>query len=118
VHELALADAIVDVAARHAGGRRVTSVRVRVGALRQVVADSLEFSFGLVAAGTPVEGAELEIEHVPTRVACRACGRASELAELPLACARCGSVNVDVLAGEEFYVESIEVDDLEPALRR
>ena len=118
MHELALADAIVDLAARHADGRRVTSVCVRIGALRQVVADSLEFSFGLVAEGTPIEGAELEIEHVRTRVACRSCGGEGDVAELPLACVRCGSVQVDVVAGEEFHVESIEVEDLEPALRR
>ena len=40
-----------------------------MGHLRQVVPDSLDFAFGLVAQGTPLDGAELEIEHVPRPVA-------------------------------------------------
>ena len=49
MHELSIAGAIVATVERHAGGRAVTSVRVRVGRLRQVVPESLEFCFGIVA---------------------------------------------------------------------
>jgi hydrogenase nickel incorporation protein HypA/HybF len=59
MHELSIAEAIVDVAVRHAAGRRVTKVEVSVGALRQVVPDALDFAFGLVARGTALDGAEL-----------------------------------------------------------
>ncbi len=41
MHELSIAEAIVDVATRHAAGRRVVRVEVKVGHLRQVVPDSL-----------------------------------------------------------------------------
>ena len=61
MHELSIAEAIVDVAARHAAGRRVLRVEVKVGHLRQVVPDSLCFAFGLVAQGTALDGAELAI---------------------------------------------------------
>jgi hydrogenase nickel incorporation protein HypA/HybF len=111
VHELALADAIVSVAAGHADGRRVARVEVKVGALRQVVPGALSFAFALVAEGTPVEGAELAIEEVPVRVACRECGAEGPSPELPLACPRCGALVVDVLAGEELQVEALEVED-------
>ena len=74
MHELALADAVLEIVREHARGRRVTSVGVKVGRLRQVVPDALEFSFELLAAGTNVEGAALEIEHVPVRVECSRCG--------------------------------------------
>jgi hydrogenase nickel incorporation protein HypA/HybF len=109
VHELSIAQAIVDVAARHAGGRRVERVQVRIGHLRQVVPSALAFSFELCAHGTAVDGAELEIEHVPIGAVCRSCGAESELDGFPLACPACGGMAVDVVRGEELQVESLEL---------
>jgi hydrogenase nickel incorporation protein HypA/HybF len=111
MHELALAEAIVAIAEEHSRGRRVARVELQVGHLRQVVPDALEFSFGLVAEGTAVEGAELAIEEVPVQVACRACGTASDADELPFACARCGSLDVNVIDGEQFQVVALELDE-------
>jgi hydrogenase nickel incorporation protein HypA/HybF len=117
VHELSIAQAVVGIAARHAGERRVIRVELRVGHLRQVVPDALEFAFGLVAEGTPVEGAELAIEHVPVRVACAACGGEGEVGELPFLCPACGGADVSVVAGEELEVDSLELEE-EPILQR
>ncbi|CAN5699726.1 MAG: hydrogenase maturation nickel metallochaperone HypA [Gaiellaceae bacterium] len=111
MHELALADAIVSVACEAAGGRRVERVEVKVGHLRQVVPSALEFAFELVAEGTAVEGAELAIEHVPARVSCRTCGMETEIDDFPLACASCGDLHVDVVAGEELLVDALVVVD-------
>jgi hydrogenase nickel incorporation protein HypA/HybF len=110
VHELSIAQAIVDVAARHAGDSSVARVYVRVGRLRQVVPSALEFAFELCAHGTAVEGAELELEQVPVVVACRACGAESHPDGFPLACGSCGGLNVDVVLGEELQVESLELE--------
>jgi hydrogenase nickel incorporation protein HypA/HybF len=110
VHELSIAQAIVDVATRHAGTARVTRVEVRIGHLRQVVPSALEFSFELCAHGTPVEGAVLELELVPVAVTCRECARGSEPPGFPLACAVCGGLAVDVVRGEELQVEGLELD--------
>ena len=65
MHELSIAESIVQVANRHAEGRRVTKVYLKVGHLRQVVPSALAFSFELVAQGTSVEGAELEMQEIP-----------------------------------------------------
>jgi hydrogenase nickel incorporation protein HypA/HybF len=118
VHELAIAESIVAIAREHARGRRVARVEVAVGALRQVVPSALEFAFELVADGTEVEGAELVLEHVDARVACRSCGIQSVCAEFPFACARCRSDFFDVIAGEELHVEALELDDAVSAARR
>lgn len=111
MHELSLAEAIVAIVRDHAGTRRVVGVDVKVGRLRQVVPDALAFAFELVASGTSAEGAELRLEHVPASVACAGCDATSEVREFPLVCARCGSADVEVVAGEELYVESIEIED-------
>lgn len=71
MHELAIADSVVGIACRQADGRRVTKVHVKVGHLRQIVPSALDCSFGLVAEGTLVEGAELELEEEYAELAAR-----------------------------------------------
>jgi hydrogenase nickel incorporation protein HypA/HybF len=110
MHELSIAQAIVDVAARHSGDSRVVAVHVRIGHLRQVVPAALAFSFELCTHGSSLEGAVLELEDVPIGVACRGCGAESEPANFPLACGACGGLDVDVMQGEELQVESLELE--------
>jgi hydrogenase nickel incorporation protein HypA/HybF len=111
MHELSIASAVVTIAERHAGGRSVTNVKVKIGYLRQVVPSALELAYELVAEGTPVEGAGLEIEYVPARIACRSCASESEVTEFPFACPRCGGVDVDVRSGDELLVDWLELAD-------
>jgi hydrogenase nickel incorporation protein HypA/HybF len=118
VHELALADAIVAIAEQHARGRRVARVELDVGYLRQVVPDALRFAFELVAEGTCAEGAELAIDEVPATVLCGACGADTRVDAFPLACARCGSVDVEIAAGEEFSISALELEDAPVAVAR
>jgi hydrogenase nickel incorporation protein HypA/HybF len=111
MHELSIAEAVVAVARRHAAGRRVVAVDVRVGALRQVVPSALEFAFELVVQGSPLDGAELRIATTPASGRCEACGASVELDRFPFACHACGSVDLTLTGGEELLVESIEIDE-------
>jgi hydrogenase nickel incorporation protein HypA/HybF len=110
VHELAIAESVVRIAERHADGRRVTKVYLKVGHLRQVVPSALAFGFELVAQETPVEGAELVLEEVPATGTCRVCGSESRLESFPLQCKACGGFDLEIVAGEELYVESLEME--------
>jgi hydrogenase nickel incorporation protein HypA/HybF len=115
VHELSLSSAIVETTLRHAEGRPVRSVQMRIGALRQVVPESLGFYFGIVTRGTLAEGAALEAEYVPARLRCQGCGREWS-PELPLfRCPSCGGAEVETLAGSEFEIDSIVVEEREEA---
>jgi hydrogenase nickel incorporation protein HypA/HybF len=111
VHELAIAGHVVDIAARHADGRRVTKVYLKVGHLRQVVPSALSFSFDLVAEGTTVEGAELALEEVPAVGLCRKCGAETRLEAFPLQCGACGGLDLEITQGEDLYVESLEMEE-------
>jgi len=109
MHELSLSSAIVNTVAKHADGRRVTVVNLRVGRLRQVIPETLKFYFDFVARDSVCEGARLEQEVIDARLRC-ACGLIW-LIEIPaFRCPRCGGSEVTVAAGNEFEVESIEVE--------
>lgn len=110
MHELSLCQAIAGVVRPHAAGRRVDVIRLRVGALRQVVPDTLAFCWTLVREQQDMPEAELELELVPAAVRCRSCGRQSEIeSRWSVACPACGSADVEVVAGEEFLVTSVDV---------
>jgi hydrogenase nickel incorporation protein HypA/HybF len=111
VHELALAESVVRIAAGHAAGRRVATVELKVGHLRQVVPGALAFAFQLVSEGAAVEGAELVMEEIPPAGRCRACGIESELAGFPLCCPACGGLDVELVRGEELLVDALELEE-------
>jgi hydrogenase nickel incorporation protein HypA/HybF len=113
MHELSIAQSVVEIACRHAAGRKVTKVKLQVGWLRQVVPSALSFSFDLVAQGTPAEGAELEIVSVPAVGRCRVCEGQTELRAFPFQCQMCRSFDLQIVAGEELFVESLELEEAE-----
>jgi len=113
MHELSIAESVVEIASRHARGRNVAVVELKVGHLRQVVPSALEFAFELVAQGTSVEGAELRMEEIAAEGACRGCGARTPLPDFPLVCRRCGGFDVEVTRGEELLVESLELEEQE-----
>jgi len=107
MHELSLAQAIADGVAKHAGGAPVERVTVRIGHLRQVVPDSLTFSWQLLTEGGPLDGCELAIEHVPAVGFCADCGSESTLDWPVFHCPGCGGADVPLVGGEESLVVSI-----------
>jgi len=111
MHELSIASAIVATVERHAGGSPVTLVRVRVGRLRQVVPDSLEFCFGMVALESVCEGARLELEIVPAVLRCAGCAHEWEIEAPPFWCPECTGGDVAAVRGEELEVDSIEIEE-------
>ncbi len=111
MHELSLSSAIVNTVVKHAGGRPVTVVSLRVGRLRQVVPDTLEFYFRFVARDTVCEGARLELEVVDGRLHCNGCGHEWRIEIPAFYCPACAGSDVRIAAGEELEVESIEVHE-------
>jgi hydrogenase nickel incorporation protein HypA/HybF len=109
VHELSLSSAIVNTAVKHADGRRVTVVYLRVGKLRQVVPETLEFYFEFVARDSLCEGARLEQEVVEARLRCLPCSFEWSIDIPAFRCPVCGGSEVEIATGDEFQIESIEV---------
>ena len=106
---MSIAQGIVDACVEHAGGCRVIRVTVEIGALSCVMHDALRFSYEIAAAGTPLEGAALEIIGVPARTRCRDCGTAFDMNDILSRCV-CGSVNFDPpVGGDELQIKSMEI---------
>lgn len=110
MHELALCKAIAETATDHAGGRAVRSIHLRIGHFRQVVPETLQFCWEMRTEGTELDGCGLVVDYVPAVVRCRECGDTSTLRDPILLCDGCDGANVELITGEEFLVESIDVE--------
>jgi hydrogenase nickel incorporation protein HypA/HybF len=126
MHELLISSAIVDTVLRHADGRTVSTVRLKVGTLRQVVPDSLGFYFDIVSRSTLCAGARLELELVDALLRCAECGNEWDPAPAPshvgdpaallprFRCPRCRAAGAEVLRGNELEVGSIDIGSAPP----
>ena len=111
MHELSVAGAVLETVERHASGRPVTRVCLRVGRLRQVVPESLTFYWSVVARGTVCEGARLECVEIDAALRCEDCGENWTPDWPSFRCPACDSAQVSVAAGEELEVDYIEVQE-------
>jgi len=112
MHELSIAQSLierVEELASREGAERVERVTVRVGALCGVDPEALGFVFPIAAEGTAAGGAQLTIERVPAAVRCRGCGRTCEPVFPFFLCGHCGSDDVEVTAGRELDLASVDV---------
>lgn len=114
MHELSLCRAISGVVASHAQGREVSVVHLDVGALRQVVPESLVFCWGLANADTAWAASELDVRMVPATIDCLDCSTTTVLDDPFLVCPACGSAAVRITGGEELLVTSIDLVDARP----
>lgn len=116
MHELSLCGAIADIVERRAGPRSVEVIHLRIGRLRQIVPDTLVFCWSMVSADTALAGSVLEIERVAAKLRCRACAVEFEFGAgadgITMFCPACGGLDVDVVAGEEFFVTALELAEV------
>ena len=108
MHEMALVASVVDLVAERTADRRVVRVRLQVGELTGVLPDAMSFCFDVATLGTGLEGAELDLDLVHGKLQCHTCGADSACPDRLLLCP-CGSADVEIVAGEELTVVSVDL---------
>lgn len=117
MHELSICTSLAAIVAEHADGRPVERVHLDIGHLRQVIPDTLRYSWDIVATDPPLAGSTLVINHIPAVLACNDCGAETTIEHPVFRCASCGSTNTDVQSGRELLVRSLELADDAPVGR-
>jgi hydrogenase nickel incorporation protein HypA/HybF len=113
MHEMSIAQSLIEIIQeemdRH-GAVHLRTVHLQVGEMSAVVPESLAFSFEVITAGTPLEGARLVIETVPLEGNCKDCGKPFKIKDYVFLCPACGSTRVDTVAGQELSLVDMEVE--------
>ena len=113
MHELAITESILRIALQAAEehqAKRVLEIRTKIGAYSGVVPQYIQEYFNIVSRDTIPEQARLSIETIPATVECRSCGQTTAVERFRIKCAACGSTDVKLCTGREYYVDSLEVE--------
>ena len=108
VHELAITQSVVDAVLEKLPERQITVVSLAIGTLSGVEPDSVRFCFGLVTAGTALDGVELRISRPSGRAHCSSCQSDFDLDSCIMLCA-CGSADVRATSGHQLLISSVRV---------
>ena len=113
MHEMAVTQSILEIALRHAQkaqAKRITDLHLVIGQLSSVVDDSVQFYWDMIAKDTIAEGARLHFQRVPAELACQDCGNHYAPDGETLGCPECHATRVKVIKGDEFRLDSIDID--------
>jgi hydrogenase nickel incorporation protein HypA/HybF len=95
--------------AREKGARRIVSLSLVLGEVSTYAEESIRSHWESASKGTPAEGATLRFRRVQAEVQCMACFTKYRPRDGKLVCPNCGSVGVKILAGEEFFLDSLDL---------
>jgi len=112
MHELSVTESVLEIACKHAekaGAKKVTDIYLVIGQLSSIVDDSVEFYWQMITKDTLCENARLHFKRIPAELVCLECDHQYSLTQELTPCPNCGSARIRVLTGDEFDLESIEI---------
>jgi hydrogenase nickel incorporation protein HypA/HybF len=112
MHELAITQSMFEIVlkqAEQAHAKKVTEINLVIGEMTGVVSDCVQFYLDFMSKGTIAEGAKVSVKLVPAQAKCRDCHHIFEVKDMQWVCPDCGGVSLEIVAGKELFVESIEV---------
>jgi hydrogenase nickel incorporation protein HypA/HybF len=113
MHEQTATRNILDKAIRQAAEKHADLIRdvyVVMGAISDYKEEPVRFYWGQLSKGTPAEEARLHIRRIEAELQCMACFTRYRPADDAIQCPHCGSNGAKILAGDEFYMEALDVE--------
>jgi len=113
MHELSVTENILEIALGHAEkakAEKISDIYLVIGQLSSIVDDSIQFYWDMLAKETKAEGATLHFRRLPIVIKCNICKHTYTPKGDQMSCAACGSEQITIIQGEEFYLEAIDID--------
>ncbi len=112
MHELSVTESVLEIACKHAEKAqaiKVTDIYLVIGRLSSIVDDSVSFYWEMISKNTVCEDAKLHFKRIPAKLICLQCSQDYILDDELTPCPNCGSARVKVISGDEFNLDSIEI---------
>ena len=113
MHELSVSENILEIAIRHAEraeAKKIVDLFLVIGDLSSIIDDSVQFYWDIITKNTIAEESSLHFRRIKTVLKCKNCKQEYQPNDKDLACPSCGSVQINIVSGNEFYLESINVE--------
>ncbi|MHC1784907.1 MAG: hydrogenase maturation nickel metallochaperone HypA [Anaerolineaceae bacterium] len=113
MHELSITENILQIALKHAEqahAARVTDINLVIGSLSSVIDDSVQFYWDFLSENTICHKAGLHFDRRPAVLKCRSCANEYKIEGSLEACPACQGENIQIISGEEFFLDSIEIE--------
>lgn len=110
MHELSVTQSVLDIALKNAGPRKIKQINLVIGQFSSIVDDSVQFYWDIISKDTSAEGSLLHFERIPGEMTCQNCGHVFRPTDDTFDCPSCSSPFVKITKGEEFQVDSIDVE--------
>ena len=112
MHELPITESILEIAIKHANkanAKAITDIHLVIGQLSSYIDDSIQFYWEMLSKDTIAENAHLHFKRISMEFRCHQCNTVFTPQDKIFLCPSCESVDLEVVAGKEFYLESIEI---------
>ena len=113
MHELYATQAILEKAIKKAGeenAKLITNLYLVVGEISTYNDESIQFYWDQICKDTIAENARLHFRHINAELQCMACFSKYTPKEGAIICPNCGSTGAKILAGEEFFMEALDME--------
>ena len=126
MHEQSIVESLLALALEKAekeNASRILRIYLVVGEFSGVVEEAVDFYFSFLSENTIAKGAintncssfyakgaSLFYMRIPAQVRCRNCDRIFTPEKLNFHCPDCNEQQVEIVAGRELYIDSIEVE--------
>ena len=113
MHELSITEALLNMACQTAAqqqAKKVTALNVKIGKLSGIIDDSVQFYWEIITKETVCKDSTLNFTHIAAKFLCHECNTVFELIDDLIPCPACGSMDLQIVQGDEFLLESIEIE--------
>ncbi len=112
MHELSVTQSILNICLEERKKRNfkfIKEINLCVGEFCGLVPNCINYYFEIISKGTVAENAKINIKKINAKIKCLDCLYEGEINK-DYICPLCSSLNFKILGGNEFYLESLEVD--------
>ncbi len=114
MHELPITQSLLEIALKHAEtaqAKKINQLNIVMGQMSTIVDESVQLYWDIMTKDTIAAGAKLHFERVPATFHCFNCNTQFTLnGSQDFLCPQCQSAQVQVTGGDDFRLESIDVD--------
>ncbi|MFW6148572.1 MAG: hydrogenase maturation nickel metallochaperone HypA [Atribacterota bacterium] len=114
MHERSIAKNLINIVLnkinKH-GKQKIKKIRIVVGEFTMVHDELLLSAFYQLSKLTPAKEAVVQIIHTPLQGKCQECRKKFILNRKELKCPDCNSQAIEIISGDELFIQDIEVTD-------